>query len=76
MKLATLRVIGSAVEVSNNYLGLDEIELSTPHLVDDYREVRYLPRSPAYRTRQRLFQERLEYLRFLSLEDQGSSGNG
>ncbi len=62
MNLAAKRVLGCPVALSNNYLGLDEVERSTPSLVDDYMDMRFLPRSHAYRVRQRIFDERLAYL--------------
>ncbi|WP_171211866.1 hypothetical protein [Ruegeria sp. HKCCA5426] len=65
MNLAAKRVLGCPVALSNNYLGLDEVERSTPSLVDDYMDMRHLPRTHAYRVRQRIFSERLAYLESL-----------
>ncbi|WP_217352195.1 hypothetical protein, partial [Ruegeria sp. HKCCA5763] len=62
MKIAAMRVLGCSVALSNNYLGLDEVEQRTPSLVNDYMDMRYLARCPAYQVRQRIFNERIAYL--------------
>ena len=68
MSLVARKVLGSEVEVSRNYQGLDEIERDNPSLAEDYLIFRSLPRCPAYLVRQRLFKERLLYV--------GSLGSG
>lgn len=58
---------GRIVKLSNNYLGLDEMERHSPELVEDYIESRHRDRCSEYRIRQRLFGERVSYLRSLGL---------
>jgi hypothetical protein len=50
------------VTLSQNYVGLDDVKLETPDLVEDYLEMRRLHRSPGYQARGRVFRERLTYL--------------
>ena len=62
MKLACRVVIGQDIPMKNNYMGLDEVEKSSPDLADDYKALRYRHHCPAYVIRQRIFNERLAYL--------------
>jgi hypothetical protein len=68
MGAAAINALGCQVALSNNYLGLDEVQRASPDLVDDYVRLRHRPRCPAYEVRQRIFKERLAYL--------GSGGGG
>ena len=63
MRSVSQYVVGHPIPVSNNYQGLDEVRASTPQLVHDYQQLRHLDRCPEYRVRQRLFAERVSYLR-------------
>ncbi|WP_412555273.1 hypothetical protein [Shimia sp. MIT1388] len=67
MRGACLFEVGRQVALSNNYQGLDEMERDSPELVADYIEFRHRDRCSEYRIRQRLFGERVSYLRSLGL---------
>ncbi len=54
--------VGRSIVLSNNYLGLDEVERQSPDLVEDYVQMRQRERCPEYLVRQRLFNERVSYL--------------
>jgi hypothetical protein len=62
MRFAARKVLGREVALSQNYVGLDDVKLETPDLVEDYLEMRRLHRSPGYQARGRVFRERLTYL--------------
>ncbi|WP_233486616.1 hypothetical protein, partial [Shimia marina] len=67
MKAACKLETGCIVALSNNYQGLDEMERDRPELLEDYIEVRHRDRCSEYSIRQRLFGERVSYLRSLGL---------
>ena len=62
MQAAAIGTLGTQVALSSNFQGLDEIEVASPELADDYRQFRHRPRRAAYEVRQRRFNERLAYL--------------
>jgi len=58
MTKAARAVLGQAIPLSHNYVGLDELE-GDEHQ-DDYVQLRHLDRTPGYLERKRWFEERME----------------
>ncbi len=64
---AAIAEVRTPIALSNNYLGLDEVQKHMSGLVDDYVAMRRRDTCPEYHLRHRLFTERLSYLGYSGL---------